>query len=67
MNKNSLLIDNNKKQNNRIKVTSSYLFDNPSKEDVQKLQKEIQHILLTCIHLESNKKKLLKECDKEVI
>lgn len=50
-----------------IKVTSSYLFDNPSKEEAQKLQKEIQCILLTCIHLQFNKMKLLKECDREVI
>ena len=66
MNK-DLVVGNHKKKNSHIKVTSSYLFDNPSKEDVQKLQKEIQHILFTCIHFELNKKKLLKECDKEVV
>jgi len=44
-------VNNHKtKKNNPIKIASSYLVDNPTQEDVKKLQKEIQHILFSNIH-----------------
>lgn len=38
------------KKNNPIKVTSSYLIENPTQKDIEELQKEVQHILLSNIH-----------------
>lgn len=48
-NKGILIMNNRKKENNPIKVTSSYLVNNPTKDDIQKLQKEVQQILLSSI------------------
>jgi len=50
-NKDNLIMNNHQvKQDSPIKVTSSYLVDNPTQKDVQKLQKEVQQILLSNIH-----------------
>lgn len=67
MDKDVLVMDNHKKQNSSMKVTCSYLIDNLSKEDVQKLQKEIQHILLFLYSSSIKQNKILKKCDKEVV
>ena len=50
-NKDILVMNKTKtKKNNSIKVTSSYLIENPTKKDIEELQKEVQHILLSNIH-----------------
>jgi len=50
-NKDMLIMNNhNGKKKKTIKVTSSYLVDNPTQQDVQTLQKEVQNILLSNIH-----------------
>lgn len=50
-NKDILVMNKTKtKKNNPIKVTSSYLIENPTKKDIEELQKEVQHILLSNIH-----------------
>lgn len=50
-NKDIPIMNNHKeKKKNPIKVTSSYLVDNPTKQDIETLQKEIQYILLSNIH-----------------
>lgn len=50
-NKDILVMNKTKtKKNNPIKVTSSYLIENPTQKDIEELQKEVQHILLSNIH-----------------
>lgn len=50
-NKDILIMNSHKKKKkNPIKVTSSYLVENPTQQDIQTLQKEVQRILLSNIH-----------------